>query len=308
MNRKYLVAAALSLAAMAATPAQAGDGTAGLPPSVRHVLLISVDGLHALDLANYTARHPESTLAELSRSGITYTNNVTSSPSDSFPGLASLVTGGSPITAGFWYDDTYNRALSPPAQTDGLGNPGGACPGKIGTNVAWDEAIDTDLTRLDGGGGINPKYLVRDPRNNCRTIMPHEYLRVNTIFEVVKERRWPHRPGRTSIPLTSGPKVPAVKGSMTSTARRSIRIPGRAAAVPGLRTSAIRRLRLPTTAGPTSFATCALLRFAPRPSGAQPDRRLYARSQRQGRRPCSVWNELPGGQRRREAGGRPGER
>lgn len=52
--------------------------------------------------------------------------------------------------------------------------------------MAWDEAVDKDLTRLDGGGGLNPKYLVRDPNNGCKTILPHEYLRVNTIFEVVK--------------------------------------------------------------------------------------------------------------------------
>jgi Type I phosphodiesterase / nucleotide pyrophosphatase len=153
---------------------------------VKHVLLISVDGLHALDLSNYVASHPDSTLADLSRHGVTYTNNSTSAPSDSFPGLASLVTGGSPVTAGLWYDDTYNRALSPPSVTDGLGNPGGSCPGKIGTNVAWDEAVDKDLTRLDGGGGLNPKYLVRNPENGCKAIYPHDYLRVNTIFEVVK--------------------------------------------------------------------------------------------------------------------------
>jgi hypothetical protein len=153
---------------------------------VRHVLLISVDGLHALDLSNFVATHPDSALAELGRHGVTYTNNVTSSPSDSFPGLASLVTGGSPVTTGLWYDDTYNRALSPPAQTDGLGNPGGSCPGKIGTNVAWDEAVDIDLTRLDAGGGLNPQFLVRNPDKGCKTILPHEYLRVNTIFEVVR--------------------------------------------------------------------------------------------------------------------------
>ena len=113
------------------------------------MLLISVDGLHALDLSNFVATHPDSTLAELSRHGVTYSNNSTSSPSDSFPGLASLVTGGSPVTTGLWYDDTYNRALSP-------------------------------------GGGLNPKFLVRNPNNGCKTILPHEYLRVNTIFEVVK--------------------------------------------------------------------------------------------------------------------------
>jgi hypothetical protein len=188
MNRRLLGAAcgvcmALGLQAHA-------DSDGGLLAShrqIKHVLLVSVDGLHALDLSNYVASHPDSSLAELSRHGVTYTNNATSSPSDSFPGLASLVTGGSPVTTGLWYDDTYNRALSPPAQTDGLGNPGGSCPGKVGTNVAWDEAVDLDLTRLDAGGGLNPKFLVRDPRNACKTILPHEYLRVNTIFEVVRE-------------------------------------------------------------------------------------------------------------------------
>jgi hypothetical protein len=187
MNRKLLGAAAgvCMLMGLQAS-ADSDDGPLGAHHQVKHVLLISVDGLHALDLSNFVATHPDSTLAGLSRHGVTYTNNVTSSPSDSFPGLASLVTGGSPVTTGLWYDDTYNRALSPPAQTDGLGNPGGSCPGKIGTNVAWDEAVDVDLTRLDGGGGLNPKFLVRDPNNGCKTILPHQYLRVNTIFEVVK--------------------------------------------------------------------------------------------------------------------------
>ena len=166
--------------------ARADNEIAETGHQVRHVLLISVDGLHALDLSNYVSTHQDSTLAALSRHGVTYTNNSTSTPSDSFPGLASLVTGGSPVTTGLWYDDTYNRALSPPAMTDGLGNPGGSCPGKIGSNVAWDEAVDIDLTKLDGGGGINPNFLVRDPNNHCKTILPHQYLRVNTIFEVVK--------------------------------------------------------------------------------------------------------------------------
>jgi hypothetical protein len=187
MNRKMLGAAVGVCMFMGLQAhADSDDGPLGSRHQVKHVLLISVDGLHALDLSNYVATHPDSSLADLSRHGVTYTNNATSSPSDSFPGLASLVTGGSPVTTGLWYDDTYNRALSPPAQTDGLGNPGGSCPGKIGTNVAWDEAVDVDLTRLDGGGGLNQKFLVRDPKNGCRTILPHEYLRVNTIFEVVR--------------------------------------------------------------------------------------------------------------------------
>jgi Type I phosphodiesterase / nucleotide pyrophosphatase len=187
MKRKLLGAAfGVCVAFGLQSHADSDDGLLGSQHQIRHVLLISVDGLHALDLSNFVAAHPESSLAELSRHGVTYTNNSTSSPSDSFPGLASLVTGGSPVTTGLWYDDTYNRVLSPPAQTDGLGNPGGSCPGTIGTNVAWDEAVDIDLTRLDAGGGLNPNFLVRDPKNGCKTILPHQYLRVNTIFEVVK--------------------------------------------------------------------------------------------------------------------------
>ena len=145
----YGVAAGLALAA-ASFVANADNEIAETGHQVKHVLLISVDGLHALDLTNYVATHGDSTLSALSRQGITYTNNSTSTPSDSFPGLASLVTGGSPTTTGLWYDDTYNRALSPPVHTDGLGNPGGACPGTVGTNVAWDESVDIDLTKLDG--------------------------------------------------------------------------------------------------------------------------------------------------------------
>src|SRR6202000_207621 len=183
MLRKSIVASALGLVITAgAAQADSDDGILGSRHEIRHVLLISVDGMHALDLANYVSTHPDSTLAALSRHGVTYTNNSTSSPSDSFPGLASLVTGGSPTTTGLWYDDTYNRALSPPIHADGLGDPGGDCPGQIGTIVAWDESVDIDLTKLDGGGGLNPKYLVRDPSRGCATLLPHEYLRVNTIF------------------------------------------------------------------------------------------------------------------------------
>jgi hypothetical protein len=190
---------------------------------VQHVLLISVDGLHALDLTNYIAAHADSTLAALSRQGVMYTNNSTSTPSDSFPGLASLLTGGSPTTAGFWYDDTYNRALSPPTHTDGLGNPGGTCPGTVGTNVAWDEAVDIDLTKLNAGGGINPQYLVRDPQHGCQRIMPHQYLRVNTIFEVVKAHggrtawtdkhpsyEWTNGPSGTGVDDFYGPEINSI--------------------------------------------------------------------------------------------------
>src|SRR5215471_16662816 len=137
---------------------------------IKHVLLISVDGMHALDLTNYIAAHPSSTLAQLSGHGITYTNASTPYISDSFPGLAALVTGGSPTTTGLWYDVSFNRKLSPPKQTTLNGIPGGAnlCPGTVGTALEYSEGVDFDLSRLDGGGGINPDFLPRDPGNGCK--------------------------------------------------------------------------------------------------------------------------------------------
>jgi len=61
---------------------------------------------------------------------------------------------------------------------------------KIGTNVAWDEAVDIDLTRLDAGGGLNPNFLVRNPNNGCKTILPHEYLRREHDIRSRESRRW----------------------------------------------------------------------------------------------------------------------
>jgi len=156
---------------------------------IKHVLLISVDGMHALDLTNYVASHPNSTLAQLSNHGITYTNAYTPFVSDSFPGLAALITGGAPSTTGLWYDVSYNRKLSPPAQTTHNGIPGGAnlCPGTVGTALEYDEGVDFDPTRLDAGGGVNPALLPRDPTNGCQPVLAHQYLRVNTIFNVAHQ-------------------------------------------------------------------------------------------------------------------------
>ena len=52
-----------------------------------HVLMISVDGMHAVDLSNYISSHPNSTLATLAANGLRYHKALTTAPSDSFPGL-----------------------------------------------------------------------------------------------------------------------------------------------------------------------------------------------------------------------------
>ena len=161
---------------------------------VKRVLLISIDGMHALDYANCAkgiaginnGKPYCPNLAALGETGAIYTQTSTSRPSDSFPGLTALATGGSPRSTGAFYDVSYDRALSPPAQTTPYGIPGGNCPGTVGTQVGFDEEIDIDYTKLDAGGGINPAYLPRDPKNNCAPVYPHTFIRVNTLFEVVK--------------------------------------------------------------------------------------------------------------------------
>jgi len=183
LSAYFLAACLLALPLAIRAAGQDGDHDS----RIRRVLLISVDGLHALDLTNYVAAHPNSTLARLSRHGKTYTNASSSQPSDSFPGLVALVTGGSPTTTGFWYDVSFNRKLSLPAAPNTvMGMASGPCPSTGGAVVELDEGVDFDLTQLDGGGGINPAFLPRDPNNGCAPVFPHQYLRVNTIFEVVK--------------------------------------------------------------------------------------------------------------------------
>ncbi len=170
----------LTGAALAALPlsnfARRADAQNGAGSS-KHVLLISVDGLHALDLARYVRTHPGSAMARLSQTGTTYTQASCSRPSDSFPGLLALVTGGSPNSTGVWYDASYDRTLLPPTAAGG---------GTVsGTPVVYDESIDKDSSQIDGGGGIDPTALPRDPKSG-QPVYPHSYLRVNTIFEVAK--------------------------------------------------------------------------------------------------------------------------
>src|SRR5437867_2230255 len=144
---------------------------------VQRVLLLSIDGFHAVDLANYVTRRPTSTLARLSGHGVTYTNAYSSFPSNSWPGLTALITGGTSVSTGVIFENNYDRSLSPP---------GSDCS-KRGTEVVYDGSIDIDNKLIDGGGGIDPAKLPRDPAKGCKPVYPHEFLRTNTIFEVIRE-------------------------------------------------------------------------------------------------------------------------
>lgn len=81
---------------------QAGHG-------YKHVLLISVDGMHAVDLMRWVENHPGGNFAKLSNNGVVYPNAYTTAPSDSYPGMLAQVTGGTPKSGGLFYDDSYDR-------------------------------------------------------------------------------------------------------------------------------------------------------------------------------------------------------
>jgi predicted AlkP superfamily pyrophosphatase or phosphodiesterase len=146
----------------------------------RHVLLISVDGLHALDVSKYMASHPHSALAELASHGTTYSGANTPQNSDSFPGLLALVTGGSPLTGGLFYDVSYDRTIYDPTNT--------TCTGTAGNTMVFDESIDKYNAQNVSLNMIDPAKLprIRDAHGNCVALWPHSALRTNTIFEVVK--------------------------------------------------------------------------------------------------------------------------
>jgi hypothetical protein len=110
--------------------------------------------------------------------------------------MVAQVTGGNPGTTGIYYDDSYNHALLPAGTT--------SCKGVApGTEVAYFENLDKDPLSLDAGQGlaglpgsilamtgqprdvINAALLPVDPRT-CTPIYPHSYLKVNTIFEVLR--------------------------------------------------------------------------------------------------------------------------
>ncbi|MBV8783276.1 MAG: alkaline phosphatase family protein [Gammaproteobacteria bacterium] len=173
---KGLAAAGLLSLATAATCTLADDDID--PGHVHHVLLISVDGLHALDVANYVEAHPDSTMAALARHGVTFSNARTPANSDSFPGLLALVTGGSPRSHGVFYDVSYDRTIWPPDHN--------GCSGPAGTQMIFDETIDVYVNGVSQNV-IDPTALPFwiNPQGQCARMFPHNAVRVNTVFEVV---------------------------------------------------------------------------------------------------------------------------
>jgi hypothetical protein len=181
---------------------------------IKHVLLISVDGMHQSDLAWYVAHYPNSELARLATGGAEYTDAQTADPSDSDPGGTALVTGGDPKVTGIYYDDEYSHDVFPPGTTNCSGPvPGGdviydspddklpAVPdllhnGSGNTFPAFDEdgsifpgGVDTDPALIMNlsphpQSGLNPAMYPVNPKT-CKPIQPWDYLQVNTVFQVI---------------------------------------------------------------------------------------------------------------------------
>jgi hypothetical protein len=222
-----LLAGAAGLAAIA-IPAHAADDDWGHDNHIKRVLLISIDGMHAIDYAN--CAHGISgvnggapycpNLAVLGHTGVNYVAASTSRPSDSFPGLTAIVSGGTPRTFGVYYDVAYDRSLDAPAKTTGNGVAAGPCtPGAAptGTTTEYEEGIDLDQSKLNGGapgasltdGGfasIDPKRLPRDPKAGCAPVYPWNFVRTNTIFGVV------HRAGGYTAWSDKHPAYASVAG------------------------------------------------------------------------------------------------
>ena len=208
------LAIATPLAVSSASVAGADDGHGHDHGQIKHVLLISVDGMHQSDLDWYVATHPHSELARLATGGAEYTNAQTPVPSDSDPGGTGLMTGADPKTLNIYYDDEYSHGVFPPGTT--------SCSGPVpGGNVIYDSPDDNlpavqDLLNnssgntfpsFDEGGaiypggidknpglimdlsahpqsGLNPATYPVDP-TTCQPIQPWDYLGVNTIFQVI---------------------------------------------------------------------------------------------------------------------------
>ena len=178
-----------------ASAAAPGHGNGGNRTGIRHVLLISIDGFHASDLATCEAQSLCPNLASLAHFGTTYTDAHTSEPSDSAPGLMALATGGDPKLTGVYYDDSYDRTtFTPPAQTATLSQ---NCTGPAGSEAPYFENVDTLApTFLNPNGNrpiigptVDPAQLIRlKQRGMCRPLLPNDFLRTNSIFSVAHRR------------------------------------------------------------------------------------------------------------------------
>ena len=174
--KAVLLAGAALLGAIAAAHA-------ANPPA--HVLLISIDGMHEVDLRLWVQKHPGGPLAKLSQRAPPTATPTPRCPPTASPGMLAQVTGGTPASTGVFYDDSFDRTLYAD-QT---------CTGAQGVEVEFAENIDVDPRKLDAGGTLGQPITQIDVNKlrgrkrddgTCVPVYPHDFVRVNTIFEVLR--------------------------------------------------------------------------------------------------------------------------
>jgi hypothetical protein len=177
--KKLSISAGLLLTVLIGGSVLRADDDGPGETKIKHVLLISIDGMHSQDLAQWVSANPSSTLARLTATGVNYTNAFTTQPSDSIPSTVGIFTGASPAVGGMYYDDAWHRAWWKPGSNCTIGN--------AGTAIDLKNTIDIDPTPPlpSAATSIDPTKLPLDPSNGCLPVFPHNMLRVNTIFEVI---------------------------------------------------------------------------------------------------------------------------
>jgi hypothetical protein len=206
MHKRFSLVAVVAAAFLALSAAASGNGGPG-ESSIKHVMLISIDGMHAVDFKNCVhgvagVNNGEPycpNLAKLNKTGVSYVNASTSKTSDSFPGLMTIVTGATPRTMGIYYDVAYDRSLDGPAVATWYGNGPGPCTAgapPTGFTTEYEEAIDIDYTKLNGGApgasltdgteaSLDTTRMDRDPARGCAPVLPTDFVRVNSIFGLI---------------------------------------------------------------------------------------------------------------------------
>ena len=203
------LAAVVASVGCALTFAGSGPATANANPKVDHVLLLSLDGFHDFDLTNYVAAHPTRRWRRWWRAVRRYSNASAQVPSDSFPGTLAMTTGGSPPSTGVYYDVSWDNSLSP-----------------AGSNCATRGALvavqpDDQLQRQHGRqrGRHQSGQAAARSGQRLHAVYPHQYLKVNTVYEVVARRRSAHGRRGQAPELRDPRRARRGRASTTSTAR-----------------------------------------------------------------------------------------
>ena len=102
-----------------------------------------------------------------------YTGANTPQLSDSFPGILALITGGSPVTTGLFYDVSYDRTIFASTNT--------TCTGGAGNMMVFDESIDKYNSQNVSLNVIDPTMLPRHMMPaGSRLSLPADSIMVRT--------------------------------------------------------------------------------------------------------------------------------